>query len=87
LVKVEEWSTAHTCSGGMDRVVHYRQRAEHLRQLAELTWQEGLETMLRDLADQYDGIAASIEAAPSKELEYEIGADRGSARPTSRDDR
>jgi hypothetical protein len=71
----------------MDRVVHYRQRAEHFRQLADLTWQEGLETMLRDLADQYDNIAASIEAAPSKDLEYKIGADRAPARPTSRGDR
>ena len=45
----------------MDRTTFYRNRANHFRQLAELTWQEELETMLRDLAKQYDEMAANVE--------------------------
>ena len=60
--KVEECSTGYTCSTGMDPTTFYRDRANHLRQLAELTWQEGLETMLRDLAEQCDKMAATVES-------------------------
>lgn len=46
----------------MDRTTFYRDRANHFRQLAELTWQEELETVLRDLAEQYDKMAANVES-------------------------
>ena len=45
----------------MDRATYHREQADHFRNLAELTWEEGLETMLRDLGEQYDNMAASIE--------------------------
>jgi hypothetical protein len=41
----------------MDRTRYYRERADHFRQLADLTWQERLETMLRDLAEEYEHMA------------------------------
>jgi hypothetical protein len=46
----------------MDRTTFYRDRANHFRRLAELTWQEELETMLRDFAEQYDKMAANVES-------------------------
>jgi hypothetical protein len=48
----------------MDRTTFYRNRAHHFRQLAELTWQEELETMLRDLAEQYDEMARTSRETP-----------------------
>ena len=46
----------------MDRTTFHRDRANHFRQLAELTWQEELETMLRDFAEQYEKMAANVES-------------------------
>jgi hypothetical protein len=46
----------------MDRITFYRNRQTISVQLAELTWQEDLETMLRDLAKQYDEMAANVES-------------------------
>ena len=59
--------TGHTCSAGMDRAGYYRERAKHFRQLAELTWQDGLETMLRGLAEEYEHLAASMERGAERE--------------------
>jgi len=50
----------------MDQVTYYRERATHFRQLAELAWQQGLETMLRDLAEEYDNRAASMESVAER---------------------
>jgi hypothetical protein len=35
----------------------YRERAEHLRRLAEMTWQRDLEGVVRSLAQDYEEIA------------------------------
>ena len=40
----------------------YRERANHLRQLAEMTWQDDLEALLRRAACDYDEIADDLEA-------------------------
>jgi hypothetical protein len=40
----------------------YRERANHLRQLAEMTWQDDLEALLRRAARDYDEIAEDLEA-------------------------
>jgi hypothetical protein len=40
----------------------YRERASHLRQLAETTWQDDLEVLLRRAAHDYDEIADDLEA-------------------------
>jgi hypothetical protein len=45
----------------MDRSAHYRNRANHARQLADATWQPDLEDMLRHLAKDYDEVAEDIE--------------------------
>jgi hypothetical protein len=45
----------------MDRSAHYRDEANHARQLADATWQPDLEDMLRHLAKDYDEIAEDIE--------------------------
>ena len=47
----------------MDRASYYREKAEHLRRLADLTWQPKLEAMLRDLALDYDKVAHDLEVA------------------------
>jgi hypothetical protein len=39
----------------------YRERANHLRQLAEMTWQDDLEALLRRAACDYDEIADDLE--------------------------
>jgi hypothetical protein len=41
----------------MDRPAYYRDRAKHLRELADVTWQPRLELMLRDLARDYEQAA------------------------------
>jgi hypothetical protein len=41
----------------MDSASYYRERAEHLRRLAEMTWQDDLEALLRCVARDYDEIA------------------------------
>jgi hypothetical protein len=46
----------------MDGASHSREQANHIRRLAELTWQDDLEVMLRGLAQAYDEIADDLEA-------------------------
>ena len=46
----------------MNRPSDYRERANHLRQLAEMTWQDDLEALLRGAARDYDEIADDLEA-------------------------
>jgi len=45
----------------MADVSHYRERANHLRQLAEMTWQDDLEALLRRVAHDYDEVADDVE--------------------------
>ena len=45
----------------MDRSAHYRDLDNHVRQLADATWQPNLEDLLRHLAKDYDEIAGDIE--------------------------
>ena len=57
----------------MDRRAYYRDRANHLRELADVTWQPRLELMLRDLARDYEEAAEKFEAggkdgSPSREF-------------------
>jgi hypothetical protein len=46
----------------MDRASHYRELADHARRLADATWQEDLEEVLRRLARDFDDIAEDIGA-------------------------
>ena len=46
----------------MDRASHYRKLADHARRLADATWQEDLEELLRRLARDFDDIAEDIGA-------------------------
>jgi hypothetical protein len=46
----------------MDRASYYRERADHVRRLAEMTWQDDLEALLRRVAQDYDEIAQNLEA-------------------------
>ena len=45
----------------MVNVSYYRDRADHLRQLADLTWQHDLDMALRSLAQNYDETAEDLE--------------------------
>ena len=45
----------------MDRASHYREQADHARQLAEATWQDNLEEILHCLARDFDEVAEDIE--------------------------
>jgi hypothetical protein len=46
----------------MADVSHYRERANHLRQLAEMTWQHDLAALLGRVAHDYDEVADDLEA-------------------------
>ena|SRR5690242_13809355 len=61
LASVEECLIDGSCSGIMD-TAYYRDRAKHLRELADVTWQPRLELMLRDLARDYEETAEKFEA-------------------------
>jgi len=50
----------------MDRAYDCRERATHLRRLAELTWQDDLEALLRGVARDYDEVAEDLEAGASE---------------------
>jgi hypothetical protein len=50
------------CFADMADISHYRERANHLRQLAERTWQDDLEALLRRVAHDYDEVADDLEA-------------------------
>ena len=50
----------------MADVSYYRERANHLRHLAEMTWQGDLEVTLRRLAQEYDETAEDLEAGATE---------------------
>jgi hypothetical protein len=50
----------------MDRASYYREQADHVRQLAEMTWQDDLGALLRRVAQDYDEIAENIEAGATE---------------------
>jgi hypothetical protein len=50
----------------MDGASDYCERAEHLRRLAEMTWQRGLEGVVRSLAQDYEEIAEDLEAGATE---------------------
>jgi hypothetical protein len=50
------------CFAIIHRASHYRELADHARQLAQATWQDDLENTLRCLARDFDEIADDIEA-------------------------
>jgi hypothetical protein len=49
------------CLEVMDHAAHYRDRASHVRELADAAWQPDLKDMLRGLAKDYDEVADDIE--------------------------
>jgi len=57
----------------MHRAPHYRELADHARQLAQATWQDDLEEMLGCLARDFDEIADDIEAYHPKGLQVRFG--------------
>ena len=59
-------ATRPRCFTGMVDVSYYRERANHLRRLAEMTWQVDLEVALRRLAEDYDEVAEDLEAGASE---------------------
>jgi hypothetical protein len=56
----------------MADVSYYRERASHLRRLAEMTWQDDLEASLRRLAQEYDETAEDLEAGASEIRHVEL---------------
>ncbi len=54
------------CFVVMDRASDYRKQADHARQLAEATWQDNLEEILRRVARDFDEIAEDIEAGATE---------------------
>jgi len=56
----------------MDLSAHYRDQANHARQLADATWQLDLEDFLRRLAKDYDETAQDIEAGVSEVRHSEL---------------
>jgi hypothetical protein len=50
----------------MDRASYYRERADHVRLLAEMTWQDDLEALLRRVAQDYEEIAENLEAGATE---------------------
>ena len=56
-----EWVSGSRCLEVMDRAAHYRDRANHTRELADAAWQPDLKDLLRGLAKDYDEVADDIE--------------------------
>jgi len=50
----------------MGNISYYRERANHLRRLAEMTWQYDVAVMLRRLAQEYDEAANDLEAGATE---------------------
>jgi hypothetical protein len=50
----------------MNRPSHYRELADHVRRLAEMTWQDDLEALLLRAAQDYDGAAEDLEAGATE---------------------
>ena len=45
---------------------YYRERADHVRRLAEMTWQDELEALLRGVARNYQEVAEDLEAGATE---------------------
>jgi hypothetical protein len=60
------------CFEGMDGASYYRERADHLRRLAEMTWQRDLEGVVRSLAQDYDETAEDLEAGATEARHPEL---------------
>ena len=56
----------------MDGTSYYRERADHLRRLAEMTWQHDLEGVVRSLAQDYDETAEDLEAGGTEARHPEL---------------
>jgi hypothetical protein len=54
------------CFKVMEHASHYRERADHLRRLAEITWQRDLEGVVRGLAQDYDEVAEDLEVGATE---------------------
>jgi hypothetical protein len=50
----------------MNRATHYRDQANHVRQLADAAWQLDLGEMLRCMAKDYDEVAEDIETGATE---------------------
>ena len=50
----------------MNSASNYRERGNRLRQLAEMTWQDNLEALLRRVAHDYDEVANDLEAGATE---------------------
>jgi hypothetical protein len=50
----------------MGRGSYYREQADHVRLLAEMTWQVDLEALLRRVAQDYDEIVKNLEAGATE---------------------
>jgi len=60
------------CFEGMDGASYYRERADHLRRLAEMTWQRDLEGVVRSLAQDYDETAEDLEMSATEARHPEL---------------
>ena len=58
------------CFEGMDGASYYRERADHLRRLAEMT--RDLEGVVRSLAQDYDETAEDLEAGATEARHPEL---------------
>ena len=58
------------CFEGMDGASYYRERADHLRRLAEMT--RDLEGAVRSLAQDYDETAEDLEAGATEARHPEL---------------
>jgi hypothetical protein len=67
---IEELGDRTRCSVGMPS--HYRLRAKHLRELADMTWQPKIARVLADLARDYDELAEDLEADRSQVRHKEL---------------
>jgi hypothetical protein len=45
---------------------YYRDRADHLRRLVEMTWRRDLKGVVRSLAQDYDETAEDLEAGATE---------------------
>jgi hypothetical protein len=56
----------------MNHAAHFRRQADHARQLADATYQHGLEDLLRRLAKDYDEVAEDIEMGATEVRHAEL---------------
>ena len=68
------------CSRFMNRASYYREQADHVRHLAEMTWQDELEALLRRVAQDYDEIAKKLEAGATEVRHPEVLGQKASDR-------